>query len=202
MGERCNCCGYENDTNARYCKRCNLPLFIKEDSSNGSKGTILSKIRKLLKKDRGGCPKCGNKLEILLPKMEFEDPSVYKCNNCRCTFTTGGTSKVKANGKMLPSWSKQENIISLQRGEIKFVGKVHGSVGWEYELIYPQWAFSANRNITYHHPEMMKAGMCGGDEATVEYTLKPLKTGLFCITEEIHFRGNLEECHIHYFLVE
>lgn len=202
MRERCNCCGYENDTNARYCKRCNLPLFIKEDSSNGSKRTILSKIRNLFKKNRGGCPKCGNKLEILLPKMEFEDPSVYKCNNCRCTFTTGGTSIVKEDGKMLPSWSKQENIISLQKGEIKFVGRIHGSVGWEYKLIYLPWAFSANQNITYHHPEMMKAGMCGGDDATVEYTLKPNQPGLFEIREHILFRGKLEESYIHFYLVE
>ncbi len=109
---------------------------------------------------------------------------------------------MKANGKMLPSWSKQENIISLQRGEIKFVGKIHGSVGWEYELIYPQWAFNANRNITYHHPEMMEAGMCGGDDAVVEYTLKPRQSGLFEITEHILFRGNLEESYIHFYLVE
>lgn len=41
--------------------------------------------------------------------------------------------------------------------------------------------------------------MQGGDEATVEYTLKPIKTGLFCITEKTYFRGNLDECDIHYF---
>ncbi|MGN0033992.1 MAG: hypothetical protein ACI358_09500 [Candidatus Limimorpha sp.] len=49
---------------------------------------------------------------------------------------------------------------------------------------------------------MMEAGKCGGDEATVEYTLKPFKTGLFHITEQIHFRGNFEESIIHYFLVK
>lgn len=44
--------------------------------------------------------------------------------------------------------------------------------------------------------------MQGGDEATVEYTLKPIKTGLFSISEQVYYRGNLEEYHIHYFLVE
>lgn len=148
------------------------------------------------------CPHCGNAVELLLPWMEFGDPVVYKCAHCQCTITDPGTSIITESGKLIPYWCNRENIISLRNGEIKFVGKIHGSVGWEYKIIYPHESFSAYRNITYCHPEMMKAGMCGGDEATVEYTLKPLKTGLFCITEEIHFRGNLEECHIHYFLVE
>ena len=49
---------------------------------------------------------------------------------------------------------------------------------------------------------MIEAGMCGGDEASVEYILKPLIPGLYCITEEIHFRGELEKSYIHYFLIE
>lgn len=164
--------------------------------------TVVNEIPKPTQKESTRCPHCGNVVELLLSCMEFGDPVVYKCAHCQCTITYPGTSMITESGKLIPSWSRQENIINLRSGEIKFVGKIHGSVGWEYEIIYPHESFIVNRDITYCHPEMMKAGTCGGDEATVEYTLKPLKTGLFCITEEIHFRGNLEECHIHYFLVE
>lgn len=202
MSVRCNCCGCENDINARYCKRCDLPLFMKEGSLNKCNNSLFSKIKKIFRKDYPVCPKCGNKLEVLLPKFEFEDPSVYKCDNCRCTLTTGGTSMVTPNGKWIPKWSKQENIISLLNGEIKFVGKIYGSVGWEYKLFYPQWAFNVNQKTTYCHPEMMDAGMCGGDEAVVEYTLKPLQSGLFEIREDILFRGNLTESYIHFYWVE
>ena len=164
--------------------------------------TVVSETSTPAQQKSTKCPQCGNAVELLLPYMGLGDPVVYKCAHCQCTITYPGTSIITESGKLMPSWSRQENIINLRNGEIKFVGKIHGSVGWEYEIIYPYESFIVNRDITYCHPEMMKAGMCGGDEATVEYTLKPLKTGLFCITEEIHFRGNLEECHIHYFLVE
>lgn len=164
--------------------------------------TVVNEIPKPTQKESTRCPHCGNVVELLLSCMEFGDPVVYKCAHCQCTITYPGTSMITESGKLIPSWSRQENIINLRSGEIKFVGQIHGSVGLEYEIIYPQESFSVYRNITYCHPEMMKTGACGGDEATVEYTLKPLKTGLFCITEKIHFRGNLEECHIHYFLVE
>lgn len=160
------------------------------------------KISILQQQESTKCPHCGNAVELLLPRMEFDDPLVYKCTHCQCTITCPGTSTITETGRLMPYWSNQENIISLRSGEIKFTGKIYKSVGWEYDIIYPEDSFKINRNITYCHPEMMKAGMNGGDEATVEYTLKPLKTGLFCITEEIQFRGNLEECIKHYFLVE
>ena len=148
------------------------------------------------------CPHCGNVVELLLPCMEFGNPVVYKCAHCQCTITEPGTSMITESGNLIPYWNRRENIIKLGNEEIKFVGKIHSSVGWEYDISYPEEAFSMNQHITYHHPEMMEARMCGGDEATIEYTLKPLKTGLFCIGEKTHFRGNLKEWNIHYFLVE
>lgn len=165
-------------------------------------GAVVNEISKPIQQESTKCPQCGNVVELLLPCMGFGDPVVYKCVHCQCTIIAPGTSTITESGKLIPSWSKQESIISFSNGEIKFVGRIHGSVGREYEIIYPQESFRVYRNITYCHPEMMKAGMCGADEATIEYKLKPLKTGLFCITEEIHFRGNLEERYIHYFLVE
>lgn len=164
--------------------------------------TVVSETSIPAQQESTKCPHCGNVVELLLSSMEFGDPVVYKCAHCQCTITFPGSSIINESGKLIPSWSERENIISLRSGEIKFIGTIHGSVGWEYEVFYPHESFLVNSDITYCHPEMMKAGMCGGDEAKVEYTLKPLKTGLFCITEEIRFRGNLIEQHIHYYLVE
>jgi hypothetical protein len=147
------------------------------------------------------CPQCGNAVECLLPAMKPDDPAVYKCAHCLCTITHPGTSKTHPNDHPVHTWSQQEKIIHLESDTIRFTGKIHGSVGWEYQLIYPQESFQVHRKFAYLHPEMMEKGRCGGDEATVEYTLKPLKTGLFCITEQILFRGHLEENHTHYFLV-
>ena len=98
------------------------------------------------------CPQCGNAVELLLLCMGFDDPVVYKCAHCQCTITLPGTSMITESGKLIPSWSRQENIISLRSGVIKFVGKIHGSVGWEYEIIYPHESFIVNRDITYCHP--------------------------------------------------
>lgn len=157
-------------------------------------------LRNFFKKDRS-CPKCGNKMEILLPKKKFEDPSVYKCCNCRCTFTftAGGTSMLKANRRMLPSWSKQENIISLRSGEIQISRTIFSC--FEYEVVFPQSAFRASRTCNFainRHPEDGP----GLDVVTITYTLKPFQTGLFQIIENIHLGGILKESCIHFFLVE
>lgn len=97
--------------------------------------------------------------------------------------------------------TKRPKIISLNNGKIKFKGKYWGSVGYDYRIDYPKKAFHVTEKFTYLHPQLMGNGMCGGDEATVEYTLKPLKSGLYRITEETLFRGEIEKHHIHYYLV-
>lgn len=226
MGTRCNNCGWDNNDDHISCIKCGKPLFNNslpienKDISYNNTTSFFAKFFNLFKrkakvkmesimndipiqpKDSSKCPICGNIIELLLPCYGYDEPVVYKCEHCRCTITFPGTSIVTESGKFIPSYCKQESIISLRNGEIKFVGKIHGSVGWEYDVIYPQDAFNVNRNVTYCHPEMIEAGMCGGDEASVEYILKPLIPGLYCITEEIHFRGELEKSYIHYFLVE
>lgn len=157
-------------------------------------------ISKLKQQESTKCSQCGNVVELLLPCTGFDDPVVYKCAHCQCTITYPGTSVITESGNIIPSWSRREKIIDFRDGEIKFVGKIHNSVGWEYKILYPQDSFRVYKNIVYCHSGINN--MQGGDEATVEYTLKPIKTGLFCITEKTYFRGNLDECDIHYFLVE
>ena len=217
ISKECPYCGLINNEETIYCIKCGYPLSDclteKYTLDKHCKKNIFNKLLKSLKSNHSSvsndklsekfkCTNCGHNMEIILPAMEFRDPVVYKCNDCQCTITSPGTSIINESGHLIPSWSKQENIISLENGEIKLIGKIHASVGWEYDIVYPRDAFGVYQKVIYHHPEMMRARMCGGDEASVEYILKPLKYGLFCITEEVHFRGALEKKHIHYYLVE
>lgn len=91
----------------------------------------------------------------------------------------------------------QEHTVRLGKGRIAFSGKHWSSVGYEYRLVYAEDAFAMERRLDYKHPEMVKAGLCGGDEATLTYDLTPLKRGTFVIREQRFFRGDLQQeiCH-------
>ena len=91
----------------------------------------------------------------------------------------------------------QEHTVRLWGGRIVFSGKHWSSVGYEYRLEYADDAFAMERCLDYKHPEMVEAGLCGGDEATLTYVLTPLKRGTFVIREQRFFRGDLEQeiCH-------
>ena len=73
--------------------------------------TVVNEIPKPTQKESTRCPHCGNVVELLLSCMEFGDPVVYKCAHCQCTITYPGTSMITESGKLIPSWSRQENII-------------------------------------------------------------------------------------------
>ena len=93
------------------------------------------------------------------------------------------------------------SIIYIRNGEIKLSGTVYGSVGYDHKIVYPKDAFLVTEKFKYTSPELMKEGMCGGDEAIVEYTLEPRKRGLFKVREELYFRGKLESRVLHHYLV-
>lgn len=92
-----------------------------------------------------------------------------------------------------------DSIIYIRNGEIKLSGTVYGSVGYDYKIVYPKDAFFVTEKFRYTSPELMKEGMCGGDEAIVEYTLEPRKRGLFRVYEELYFRGKLENRVLHHY---
>lgn len=92
-------------------------------------------------------------------------------------------------------------IIDIRNGEIKLSGTIYASVGYDYKIVYPKDAFLVTEKFKYTSPELMKEGMCGGDEAIVEYTLEPRKRGLFKVREELYFRGNLENRVLHHYWV-
>ena len=97
---------------------------------------------------------------------------------------------------------KGEELIRLKTGKIVLSGRVHGSVGINYTVKYPQDAFDVEMTISYHHPDKMEQGMCGGDDAIRQYTLIPKKRGRFTVIEEESFRGTVEKTTIHNFLVK
>lgn len=70
-----------------------------------------------------------------------------------------------------------------------YKGKVHGSVGVTYNIEYDSTAFTVTKDIKYNDFKGMNKNMCGADDATVTYTLYPLKEGEFIIYEVEGFRG-------------
>ena len=92
-----------------------------------------------------------------------------------------------------------DSIIYIRNGEIKLSGTVYGSVGYDHKIVYPKDAFLVTEKFRYTSPELMKEGVCGGDEAIVEYTLEPRKRGLFRVYEELYFRGKLENRVLHHY---
>lgn len=146
------------------------------------------------------CPNCGCPLELIQAAIVSEDPVVYKCAHCNRTITEPGTIFFTRTGSH--TYSRQEKIVDVNTGKIKLVGTLHGSVGREYRVRFSYDAFLAYRKIQYIHPDAVAANIPGADEAKVEYTLEPLKCGLFCVTEEEYFQGEFVNSCVHFYLVE
>lgn len=84
---------------------------------------------------------------------------------------------------------KKTKTIYLKGGQLTFTGRYWGSVGHTYEIEFDKEAFSMQSKRAYKHPEMVAAHMCGGDDGTLSFTLKPRKKGEFTVIEIFKFRG-------------
>ena len=84
---------------------------------------------------------------------------------------------------------KKIKIIYLQGGRLTFTGRYWGSVGYTYEIEFDKDACNMQSKLTYNHPEEVAAHMCGGDEGTLSFTIKPRKKGEFTVIEIFKFRG-------------
>ena len=84
---------------------------------------------------------------------------------------------------------KKNKTIYLKGGQLTFTGRYWGSVGHTYEIEFDKDAFNMQSKRTYKHPEMVAAHMCGGDDGTLSFTLKPRKKGEFTVIEIFKFRG-------------
>ena len=84
---------------------------------------------------------------------------------------------------------KKTKIIYLQGGRLTFTGRYWGSVGYTYEIEFDKDAFNMKSKLTYNQPEEVASYMCGGDEGTLSFTIKPRKKGEFTVIEIFKFRG-------------
>lgn len=84
---------------------------------------------------------------------------------------------------------KKPKTIYLKGGQLTFTGRYWGSVGHTYEIEFDKEAFNMQSKRAYKHPEMVAAHMCGGDDGTLSFSLKPRKKGEFTVIEIFKFRG-------------
>lgn len=84
---------------------------------------------------------------------------------------------------------KKTKIIYLKGGRLTFTGRYWGSVGYTYEIEFDKDAFNMQSKRTYKHPEMVAAHMCGGDDGSLTFILKPRRKGEFTVIEIFKFRG-------------
>lgn len=84
---------------------------------------------------------------------------------------------------------KKTKTIYLKGGQLTFTGRYWGSVGHTYEIEFDKEAFNMQSKRAYKHPEMVAAHMCGGDDGTLSFSLKPRKKGEFTVIEIFKFRG-------------
>lgn len=84
---------------------------------------------------------------------------------------------------------KKTKTIYLKGGQLTFTGRYWGSVGHTYEIEFGKESFNMQSKRAYKHPEMVAAHMCGGDDGTLSFTLKPRKKGEFTVIEIFKFRG-------------
>lgn len=84
---------------------------------------------------------------------------------------------------------KKTKTIYLKGGQLTFIGRYWGSVGHTYEIEFDKEAFNMQSKRAYKHPEMVAAHMCGGDDGTLSFSLKPRKKGEFTVIEIFKFRG-------------
>ena len=79
-------------------------------------------------------------------------------------------------------------VIKLNGDHLTFKGRVYGSVGIEYRIVYDKSAFQVESNCEYVYSKEDRDMLDGADDSTVTYELTPLKKGLFDIYEVEGFR--------------
>ena len=85
----------------------------------------------------------------------------------------------------------EHHNVSFPDGELSFMGRRHGSVGINYNIVFDKSEFDGECSCQYLHPEQMRRGDCGADDSVLTWTLKPLKKGTFLVYEYLDFRGEI-----------
>lgn len=105
--------------------------------------------------------------------------------------SSSGSSIVSITDNSIQVQTPTTRTISLNGGYLLFTGRYWGSVGYTYELEGDIDAFRIEKAHKYNHPEKIAAGMCGGDDGMLSFTLTPTTKGKFTIVEICKFRGEV-----------
>lgn len=97
---------------------------------------------------------------------------------------------------------QSKTTISLRSDSIQVSGRSHNSVGIDFCVECDTAAFASSSKVEYVFPESMEKGLCGGDESTTTYTLRPKKRGTFVVYTVVYFRGNEESRTKHVIIVK
>ena len=97
---------------------------------------------------------------------------------------------------------KSQTTISLRSDSIQFSGRSHHSVGIDFQVECDTAAFAMESKVKYTYPESMEQGLCGGDDATTTYTLRPKKRGTHVVYTVVNFRGDEESRTKHVIIVK
>lgn len=97
---------------------------------------------------------------------------------------------------------KTRTTISLRSDSIQFSGRSHHSVGIDFQVECDTAAFAMETKVKYTYPESMEQGLCGGDDATATYTLRPRKRGTHVVYTVVNFRGDEESRTKHVIIVK
>lgn len=81
--------------------------------------------------------------------------------------------------------------------KLLYSSQVFGSVGITYKLIFDDSAFEMTEVLKYKHPEEVRAGMCGADDASLLINLTCKRKGVFTVRAIHGFRGNIEKEFVH-----
>jgi hypothetical protein len=97
---------------------------------------------------------------------------------------------------------KSKATVLLRSDSIQFSGRSHNSVGIDFQLECDTAAFYRSKRVEYMYPESMEQGLCGGDDATTTYTLRPKKRGTHVVYTVVNFRGDEESRTKHVIIVK
>ena len=93
--------------------------------------------------------------------------------------------------KNYPKIEIERHSVSYPDGELSFMGRRHGSVGINYNIVFDKSEFSGDCSCWFLHPKQMRKGECGADDSVLTWKLKPLKKGTFLVYEYLDFRGEM-----------
>ena len=91
-------------------------------------------------------------------------------------------------GRILP---QEDLTITISLSEtLSYSHKIHGSVGYSFNVEYDETAFLVDTHVVYDNPKAVEEELCGGDSAVKTCVFTPRKKGKYTIKIVHKFRGD------------